>query len=70
MESGKAVTEVTISAVVIKNDGTRVDLGNIAYWHKNPLKRWAWSVRNAGKRAGEHIANLYSQMAKGGNHGN
>ena len=31
--------EVTIEAVVIRADGTREDLGQVSYWHKNPLRR-------------------------------
>ena len=34
-----------IQAVVIRADGTREDLGTIAYYHKNPLKRWFWNLR-------------------------
>jgi hypothetical protein len=32
--------EATIQAVVIRADGTREDLGTIAYWHQNPIMRW------------------------------
>lgn len=28
-----------VTAVKILADGTRVPLGTIAYWHRNPLKR-------------------------------
>ena len=28
-----------IQAVIIRADGSREDLGTIAYWHRNPLKR-------------------------------
>lgn len=31
--------EVSVSAVIIRRDGTREDLGVISYWHRNPLKR-------------------------------
>lgn len=31
----------SISAVVTRADGSIENLGVIAYWHKNPLKRWA-----------------------------
>jgi hypothetical protein len=41
---GKA-REASISAVIIRADGTRVDLGTVSYWHRNPLKRLAWRVR-------------------------
>ena len=34
--------------------GRAVDLGVIAYWHKNPLRRWAWRINQLlrGRRAG------------------
>lgn len=35
------IKEASIEAVIIKADGTRVNLGVIAYHHQNPLKR-AW----------------------------
>lgn len=37
--------EASIHAVVIGADGTVVDLGCASYWHKNPLKRWAWRLK-------------------------
>jgi hypothetical protein len=37
--------EASISAVIIRADGTREELGVISYWHKNPLRRLAWRVR-------------------------
>ena len=42
--SGKA-REATISAVITRADGTVEYLGNIAYWHANPLKRWAFEFK-------------------------
>lgn len=44
----------SIEAVVIRKDGTREELGTIAYWHRNPLRRWAHALRMfaRGKRAG------------------
>lgn len=41
--------QATIEAVIIRADGTRVPLGVISYWHKNPLKRWAWRMKRAAK---------------------
>lgn len=35
------VKQVRLQAVVIRADGRREDLGTIAYWHKNPLRRLA-----------------------------
>jgi len=39
-----AASSAELRAVVIRADGTVEDLGMIAYWHKNPLKRLAWRV--------------------------
>jgi hypothetical protein len=36
---------VEIQAVVIRADGTREDLGTVAYWNKNPLRRVWWGVK-------------------------
>lgn len=33
-----------IDAVVIRIDGSRQDLGTIAYYHRNPLRRLAWRL--------------------------
>lgn len=44
------VKEASIEAVVIRADGTREDLGTIAYYHRNPLRRWAWRLRRAVTR--------------------
>jgi len=45
--------EASISAVVIRADGSIEDLGQISYWHKNPLRRWAWSIKK-GYKAWRH----------------
>lgn len=37
--------EMTIEAVVTRADGTVERLGVVSYWHKNPLKRWAFRLR-------------------------
>lgn len=36
--------EASISAVVIRADGRREDLGVVSYWSKNPFKRLAWNL--------------------------
>ena len=45
------VREMSIEAVVIRADGTREDLGKISYWHKDPVQRLIWWLRQraAGK---------------------
>lgn len=39
------VKESSISAVITRADGSVEELGTIAYWHRNPLRRWAWGAR-------------------------
>jgi hypothetical protein len=39
-----AASSSSLHAVVTRADGTVEDLGMIAYWHKNPFKRFAWNV--------------------------
>lgn len=43
---------ISFEAVIVRADGTREPLGIVAYWHKNPLRRWAWNIKQAlrGKR--------------------
>lgn len=36
----KGVVMSEVRAVVTRADGTVEDLGVIAYWHRNPFKRW------------------------------
>jgi len=36
-----------MSAIITRKDGTVENLGTIAYWHRNPLKRWAWSLKKS-----------------------
>lgn len=41
------VKSATVEATIIKADGTRIPLGTIAAWHRNPVKRlahnlWCW----------------------------
>jgi len=37
--------ELVIEAIVIRADGTREDLGTVAYWHRNPIKRLIHHLR-------------------------
>lgn len=39
------VEESSFHAVITRADGTVEDLGMIAYYHKNPLKRWIWKIK-------------------------
>ena len=37
--------EARITAVVTRADGRVEDLGTLSYWHRNPLRRLAWRIR-------------------------
>jgi hypothetical protein len=37
--------EASIEAIVIRADGSRENLGTIAYWHRNPMRRLWWQVK-------------------------
>ncbi len=42
------------SAVIIRADGTRIDLGTVDAHYSNPLKQWVWdhfSKQRAARRA-------------------
>jgi hypothetical protein len=39
-----------LSMVVIRADGRKEDLGVVAYYHKNPLRRLAFSVKQFFKK--------------------
>ena len=39
------VKQMELSAIIIRADGTKEDLGTIQYWHKNPLKRIIWRIK-------------------------
>ncbi len=41
--------EATISAVITRSDGSREDLGTVAYYHRNPLLQWWWNIRHPGQ---------------------
>jgi hypothetical protein len=43
------VEEGSLSAVVIRADGTREDLGVIAYYHKNPIRRLIWRLKHRSR---------------------
>ena len=36
--------EISISAVVTRADGRVERLGTVAYYHRNPLRRWLWAA--------------------------
>lgn len=40
MQVDSSIKEASISAVIIRADGTTKDLGVISYYHRNPLRRF------------------------------
>lgn len=46
MMRGRGIVETTISARVLRADGTlKQDLGVVSYWHRSPLRRLAWRIK-------------------------
>lgn len=45
MQVNSNAKELQLSAVIIKADGTVVELGVIDYWHRNPIKRLIWRIK-------------------------
>jgi hypothetical protein len=41
--------EASIEITVIRKDGTREEHGVVSYYHKNPLKRAAWALKQKAK---------------------
>jgi len=42
--------EARIGIVVTRADGKVEDHGTVAYWHRNPVKRLVWRIRELIKR--------------------
>ena len=47
------ILTATVEAVVIRADGTREDLGVVAYYHKNWWKRMAWRLGLISPKLGQ-----------------
>lgn len=45
VETSLPVKSASIQAIVIRKDGTREDLGTVAYYHRNPIKRLVYRVK-------------------------
>jgi hypothetical protein len=46
--ANQKVDEVSLSAVVIRADGSREQLGVVSYWNRRWWKRLAWKLRQGG----------------------
>lgn len=52
-DSARSPVMMQQSIKVFNADGTlKHDYGMVNYWHRNPLKRWAWSIKQWFKRLG------------------
>lgn len=49
--TSQPVKQASVEAKIIRADGTVVDLGVIAYYHKNPFKRLGWRISQIFNRA-------------------
>ncbi len=44
------IKSASIKAVILNADGSvKKDLGTVSYWHRNPLKRLWWAIRQNWK---------------------
>lgn len=48
--SSSKLISAEVEAVKILADGTRVPLGTVAYWHRNPLKRLWFRIKSFFKK--------------------
>lgn len=49
----RATSEVkaaSVEAVITRADGTVENLGRVAYYHRNPLRRLLWRLSKEGRR--------------------
>jgi MoaA/NifB/PqqE/SkfB family radical SAM enzyme len=56
-QRARQIQSMRLEAVVIRADGTREEVGTIAFWHRNPLvrlwHRWARGVNGTFRSAGK-----------------
>lgn len=45
MEINVPAKEIVLEAVIIRADGRREVVGEVGYWHRNPLRRMAHRAR-------------------------
>lgn len=46
----KSPVKATLHARIIRADGRVEDLGEVAFWHRNPLRRWWWRLAHILRR--------------------
>lgn len=49
LKVNQGIDEAKLSAVIIRADGSKEDLGEIAYFSKNPIKRIMWKIKKLFK---------------------
>ena len=50
INTSSVIREAELSAVIIRADGTVEDLGRVAYYHRNPLRRILWRLARVMRR--------------------
>lgn len=45
LKTKNRLKSLSIEATIIRKDGTIEPLGEISYYHKNPLKRFMWKLK-------------------------
>jgi len=45
MQTNLDAKEIQLVATIIRADGSKVELGVIDYFHKNPIKRIIWRIK-------------------------
>lgn len=60
MRANSNIKMASVEAVVTKADGTIENLGVISYYHRNPLRRWAWHTAKAAKHLATRVQKLFN----------
>lgn len=50
MKAASGLRSASVEAVITRADGSTENLGEVAYWHRNPLRRIAWRIRRAWRQ--------------------
>ena len=60
MHTKSNVKMADVSAIITRKDGTVENLGVISYYHRNPLRRWAWHTAKAVQRLTLRVQKLFN----------
>lgn len=51
LQATQGIKSVIFEGRIVRADGTVEELGQISYWHRNPLKRLSYKIK---QRVGRH----------------